>query len=225
MAAQIYTSMITYTMATWADAMYNFISQYDNRFSHTNNTYIIRFDNKFDIEFRADNGNSSGATVLDLEGNVISYYGRDGGYLTNQPVSLIVDTNFVCYKEPSWKWFWFKQDSEDYFSFMAAQSSDARARNYEIDNETTYTNSRKMSYFTQISTEEKKWRIPKNFNYGLVSPKIMYANSTVIVDESGNAKKIDVLKSCSTVALESNVTVNGKNYYAVGTNTLVEVEA
>lgn len=210
MAAQIHTGTITTAGSDAALKIYNFISQYDNRFEYVSGSNKIIFDDKFMVHF--DNSNNC-VNVKDMSDNLLSTYSNSKYTISNVPVIFITDTNFVMFKvSTTYAWYWVIQGNEDFFSFMYYPWY-----GYNVDS----TNAENK--FTRIQTQSKNCGIPQNFPYTVISPKIMFANNNVMLDTSGNAFKIDSLKACSTVALDSNVAVNGKNYYALGTNTLIEV--
>jgi hypothetical protein len=212
MAAHIYTGTITNTSSNFTSQIYNFISQYDNRFTFISADPSIQFSDKFKVSFQV---NTHDVVVYDLEGNTISTYsGRNNGF-TAAAVTFITSANFVSFRiAADQAWHWIIQGNEDFFSMMYRSWY-----GFDVDNTNQNT------YFTRISTAAKNCIVPKNFNYTVVAPKMMFANHTVMIDTSGYALKLDGLQACSTVPTFSTVTVNNKNYYAVGTNTLVEVEA
>jgi len=226
MAAHIYTGQVSYGQNEWADAMYNFIHQYDNRITKVDDT-ILQFSDKFKVNFRTTVSGQTAIPLLDMNGNQLTSYSRNSGANYTRSVTLIADTNFLCYKEETfYKWFWIMLDGENYFSFMFNSTGSDGSGNYEIDNEHYNNTAYNYGKFTKIEDSSvKNFRIPKNFPYSVISPKIMFSDTAVIINSSGEAKKINFLKTCSTVPLESNVAVNNKNYYAIGTNTLIEVEA
>lgn len=219
MAVHIHTGQVTYNYENQCIQQCAFINQYDNRITALNGQ-TLQFLDKFKI-VHVLNGFSDNVSIYDMEGNKIAGYGRDRNYDTQTwNVSLISTEKFICFTESTThRYIWIIDGNDIYFTFLCVATGAYGNGGIDLDCDSS------AGYFTKIGdTSVKNFRVPKNFPYSIVSPKIMFANTSVMINTSGETKIIDYFRSCSTVALGSNITVGGKNYYAVGTNTLIEVE-
>ena len=71
------------------------------------------------------------------------------------------------------------------------------------------------------SPENRYYTIKKHANFTLAGSAIVFISASIIGDNGGNFKVLSGVRSCSTTTFDTMVSVNHRNYYAIGTNTLV----
>ncbi len=196
---------------SWATALYNFISQYYNKLTVSDNT--LNFDNKFTISFSVANGRPN-ITLVRNDGTE-TYLG-DMGYWANAAqmanLTLIItdDVFYIKILRPT--------TSEGHGAFSWLMSGDtnfvgvSNAGNPTI--ETTYYNAE--------DSLKGEYTLGKVANYAVMPLKIVYSKLCPIVQTTGGeVLPINGLVSCSTISIYSSITFGGHTYYAIGTNTLI----
>lgn len=214
MATQVYDTEIylnSYDRTVMMNSFYNCFSRFDPRFTQESDTLYIVFDNrvKFDFEGRE-------LRYLDMNNNTIISAGEFAN--RNQTVQIkIVITEHSFYAEliPNYNY--------GYIFFIYEGSS-------TITYLALYLDSRKIidsgSYIYRFDStgllSVSGFSIVKICTTRLSSPYILFSTNCVVVTSTGTVGVLGDLRSCSTVTQYSTVTVNNKNYLAIGTNTLVE---
>jgi len=79
-------------------------------------------------------------------------------------------------------------------------------------------------YFTKIESEYGTLTVPKIFNYNAYPGTLDYSDYSVFVGASGRVGTTTVFKSCTNVTYLSSVSIGDKNYMAIGTNNLIEMD-
>lgn len=194
-----------------ADKIYAILQGIDpERFTHTPGTTVIRFDDILDITF----GYSRPYFMVDGRYTSISYESYSG--VRCNTLVLISDTIF---------YFLFRTNNEannPIGGFCVIQnhgvvylgvSVAGTSTNGQIDG-MTFTNK-------SVTPVNPYFAIKKHANFELRDQNIIYINTSIIGDSSGNFDTLDGLCSCSTVAFGTTIGVNHRNYYAIGSNTLI----
>lgn len=73
-------------------------------------------------------------------------------------------------------------------------------------------------------TTETSLTIARLFSYAAYPSTVDYSNLSVIVSSVGRVATTTLFKSCSTVTYLSTISLGSKNYLAIGTNTIIEIE-
>lgn len=73
-------------------------------------------------------------------------------------------------------------------------------------------------------TTETSLTIARLFPYAAYPSTVDYSNKSVIVSSVGRVATTTVFTSCSTVTYLSTISLGSKNYLAIGTNTIIEIE-
>ena len=244
------TEIITYSlnidiewttdMAVVADLVYRVLGAQDNRFTRSGN--VITVDNKFNMIFATYSKSSSyeqsariDVTPVRDTSNVLQTYwfqytqGMSGSAHPNRwDVKLIrTDNTFylevLAYKNSSiltmcgGLFYWYVNDkSENYFGAIGS----------DIDHSVIlpYTSwSIETMLISCIESNSSSYQIRKLANYKLNNFDLFFAPICVISDANGSfTNEIDFC-SCSNVTYRNTISTNNKNYYAVGTNTLIEL--
>ena len=194
-----------------ADRIYAIIYEHDpERFTHTTGTNIIRVEDTFDVAFgyasarltvdgrvtpvRWDSYSSFNGSVLLLISDTVFYF-------------LIRDTSAV--NNPIGGFCWIKNRGVNYLGVSVNDTG----TNGQLDG-MTFTNK-------SVTPTNPYYTIKKHAQFELRDQNIIYINTSVIADNSGNFDTLEGLCSCSTVAFGTMVGVNHRNYYAIGSNTLI----
>ena len=78
--------------------------------------------------------------------------------------------------------------------------------------------------FTKIGSEYSALTVPKLFSYAAYPGTLDYSDYSVFTGASGRIGATTVFKSCSNVTYLSSVSIDDKNYMAIGTNNIIEIE-
>ena len=185
-----------------ADSIYNILSKYDNRFTHTTGTTIINVDDIFDLTIT-----KSGSYYID--GKKVPF--EDG--ITYNVTTIITDTivsmSFLNRGSPHKQVAicWIKQGTKNYFGVSLDGTNKAPIEN--------------LSFRSIEEPNNTYYQILKHAQFSLVGSSIVFITSSVLSDGAGNFTVLNDLRSCSNVTFNTTVSVNHSNYYAMGTNTLV----
>ena len=190
-----------------ADAIFNIITKYDSRFSHTAGTDTIRVSG-FDIVFSYYN--TGGATRSRIDGRDFI---NSSGIVNYTTMLIITDTIFyLLFKTqnaantPVTGFSWIRENGINYFGVAAYNSSVGQIDSMNFTNKTNGG-----TYYT----------IKKHAQFSFNGQNILFIPTSIISDNGGNYQVLSGLRSCSNVTFNTMVSVNYSNYYAIGTNTLI----
>lgn len=215
MATQMYDTTIFLTSSdreAMLDNFYNCFSTYDTRFTQESGTKYLVFDNRIKIDVIA----GSSIRYLDMNDNVIITAGSfTNRYQTELVRIIITDHSFyatVC-KDSQWGYTFFIYESSATITYLALYLDTTRALDYS-------------SYIYRFDSNglltTSGFSIVKICSTQLSSPYILFSTTCAIITSAGSVGVLPDFRSCSLVTRYSTVTVNNKNYLAIGTNTLVE---
>lgn len=196
---------------SWATALYNFISQYYNKLTVSDNT--LNFDNKFTISISVVNGRPN-ITLVRNDGTETSLGNMDYWASVVQLANLtLIITDDVFYikiirattGEGHGAIIWLQSENTNFVGLSSATNPII---------ETTYYNAE--------DSLKGAYTLGKVANYAVMPLKIVYSKLCPIVQTTGGeVLPINGLLSCSTISLYSSITFGGHTYYAIGTNTLI----
>lgn len=203
--------------ANWASTIYSNISQYDSRLSVENE--VLKFGTKFGISISNASYPIGYIKYSDATSQSFSGANNAGYFPNNTKVDyqiLITDNLFylrLLKNKNSFGFQIFWVGTENYDVVCGIQGTKKAIDDSEY------------AIFYDVSSENKgnTYQVFKLANTTLTSPKILFANSTPFIGGGDNIVLIPNLLSSSTVANESTITINGVNYYAIGTNTLANI--
>lgn len=78
--------------------------------------------------------------------------------------------------------------------------------------------------FTKVGSEYSSLAVPKLFSYAAYPGTLDYSDYSVFTGASGRVGATTVFKSCSNVTYLSSVSIGDKNYMAIGTNNILEMD-
>lgn len=192
------------------DNIYQVISRYDNRFSHTSGTTVISVNN-IDINF----GNS-GTYNLTIDGRTtpITSGNTAETYATTYSVTIFISLTVFYFlfktnnssSTPVGGFCWIKDTDVNYIGVSVSGTS-----NGAID----------TMNFTNKTNNNIYYQLRRHAQFTLREPYILYAPISIMADNSGNYQSLTELKSCSTLPLGMTVSIDGNNYFAIGYNTLI----
>lgn len=182
--------------------------------SFSNNTITLNLEDKATISFSGD-GDYFRPINITYNGvtNSIS-----GGNLPKTPCDIIIaySDSFFYFKIASlagWSnqkgcaFFYESINDESYFGYIEG-TANASITDIQLkdSNNVIYSRPLMMNYTKEIGMID------------FIDHDLLVGAGITIIDDKG-------FIACSTITNNSVLTINGKNYYAMGTNTLVEVEA
>jgi len=196
--------------------LYNCFHQFDNRFTVESGTGYIVFNNmvKLDIIASSSTGNPTWRYLNPLDTAVVSSTQSFNGSYTAKIV--ITEHSFLCRASSSSSFVLFiyiKDNNTAYLSLSGNSTANLDA----------LTNIYRMN--TNGIGDVSGYGFQKICNVQLISPYVLFSTANVITTSGGNFALLDDFRSCSVVSPFSTVTINNKNYMAIGTNTLVEAPA
>lgn len=204
------------TPTTYADNFYNYISRYDDRLTHESGSTDITFDNKFTLRFPKSQSRFPIQLVYDNSTiNIASpgYWPNE----VNSDVILIINENLMYFyfdrvgytNEANGGFVWvIDENNKNLVGGISTISENVgnieRATFYDVDEQsiTPYN----LGYLF-------------NFQYG--NGKILYSDQTPIYFSEGYSARIPNLIPCTTMTAKNVITIDGNNYYTIGTNNLV----
>lgn len=214
----------TSTGENYAQCIYELFSAHDNRFTHEAGTDYILVDNKFKIQFFKGGWDHLGFRVLDLNDNIIFSRSTSAGGNNNIAMynaDLLCTTNFfyayvysATGTDNGFCFFWHTKNDKNFVGLTLPENGGVLTAGY-IENST----------IACIEDSSALFKFCKPSDYTLVSPKIAFSNIQLIYGNTGTFSIVDELKSCSLIPFKTTITINGKNYYAIGQNTLLEIES
>jgi len=218
-----------------ANMTYQMLSKYDNRFSYTAGTTTIIVNNKFNISVAAygrsqrfyvnlsisavDNPStvlSTGAYLYTTWNhrsggwNVTLYRTDDTYYLSIRPVDGTGENGQL-----GGVIYWhIDSQGHDYFGMLGNTDKTS----------TLYTSwSIESMNILCVDNGITNYQVKKLANYKLNNFDLFFAPMSILVSSTGDFSKLDSFCSCSNVTYRNTISTNNKNYYAVGTNTLIEL--
>ena len=194
-----------------ADRIYEILQGVDpERFTHTQGTAVIRFDDILDITF----GYSRPHFRVDGRDTPMTYESYSGTRYNT--LILISDTIF---------YFLFRTNNEannPVGGFCIIQNHGVVYLGVSVANTGTNGQLDGMAFTNKSANPVNPYyAIKKHANFELRDQNIIYINTSIIGDSSGNFDTLEGLCSCSTVAFGTTIGVNHRNYYAIGSNTLI----
>lgn len=212
------------TSADMADIFYDMYRKYTNICTHTSGTETIRIYNSFDLKFEVNYVGST-VNILDINSGttIKSLYYYMGG--VNGDTNGIFDTTIIsspnvfytCYRKQNTAWrmggeLSFMYDgSKHYISMLAGNSME----NWYIEADTS---------ILCWETQDPSYCVKKLANYKLSLRDLFLSNICIMSSSSGEFIQLPDFKSSSNVAFNTVISANNKNYYALGTNTLFEID-
>ena len=201
--------------------LYDSFHQFDNRFTVESGTGYIVFNNmvKLDIIAASSSGTPTWRYLNPLDTVVISSTLNFNGSYTARIV--ITEHGFLCratttsYSNANFILFFYIKDNNTAYINLSGNSG--------TNNIDSYSNTYRMN--TNGVGDVSGYGFQKICNVQLVSPYVLFSTANVITTSNGNFAVLDDFRSCSVVSPFSTVTINNKNYMAIGTNTLVEAPA
>ena len=156
----------------------------------------------------------NGQTVVSTSGNYRNFFVK--GVVSDKFIFLHTATNPY-------------QETDSYFclSFAWILDEDNNAFvGYKYDNsDVNYLEITRLT-FIKVSTGGSGYSIPKLITFSAGAGNIAYSSKAPIINSGAIAVYPKNLLSCSTVSRESTIALpNGKNYFTIGTNNMVELDA
>jgi len=215
------------TAAQTADKFYTMFSRYTDIFTHESGTDTIRIYNEYDITFRV----SSGGTYIDIlnpdtQTAIASYGFKMGGTgLYEKGIYdvyiLVSSTLFYCR--------YYRRDTTDYRGgVMCFITTNDNHYISMMPGTSTYDRSawtiESNSAIICLEERDTNYAVKKLAEYNLSVSDLFFSEINLIVSTIGNFSQVTDFCSCSNVTYNQSLNVNNKTYFAIGTNTLVEIE-
>lgn len=211
----------TSTPENYAKCIYDLFSEFDSRFSYTEGNDYITVDNKFKIKFYKGGWDHLGFQILNINDTVIfSRSTSVGGNIGIATYNVdIIATNDLFYafvysstgSDNGFVFFWHTKNDKNFVGLTLPDNGGPLSAGY-IENSTIAC--------VEDSSANFKFMTPTT--YTLSSPKLLFSDIQAIYGDTGTYSVVDEFKSCSLVNFRSTVSTGGKNYYAIGKNTLIE---
>lgn len=221
------------TISSWNETyvgnmLYNIIGKHDERFSFTSGSDHIRVNDSFNLTFdrTAVNWNRFANLYVKNSDGTSTVQSCSFQYLTDNTnagtwnVRLIRDTHlyyveFVGSNGPAsfgGVFFWANYNNKNYVGAMGSS----------LTYSTRYIESMTIG---GVETEITTYSIKKIANYSLGLSNLFFTPLTVLLSSTGTYDTIEGLYSTSNLTYKNTISTNNKNYYALGTNTVIEIDS
>lgn len=239
------TEVISYTVpdmmgwsqdpVTAANMTYQILGKYDSRFSYTSGSTTIVVDDEFNLS-------------ISTGGSSYRYYITISLATVESPSTTLATWNYLYttwnHLSGGFEISLYRTSDTYYLSLLARDQSgdnsqiggvfylhiDSHGRHYfgMLGNNSSGT----TQYTTWgietmgvicADTGVSGYQVKKLADYKLNNFDLFFAPMSILVDDAGDAVKLDSFCSCSNVTYRNTISTNNKNYYAVGTNTLLEL--
>lgn len=221
--------VIYHTKSVWIDvrsgaavcqAIYDFVSLYTNKVSYTSGDTKLKFNDRF--YFSIPNGIENRVhmyliredeTSVDL-GNIFGYW-----VYNNSPMQMtlkIVGPVFILkivrenYSGDCGSIYWIDNGDNDFFTAIQYGTT------MSIDVGT---------YYDARTVEPTLYSLKTLMPFGMTFQKIAYTSYSYISNSDNILIQLNDIYSCSTITRDSLITISGQNYYAIGANFLIQVDA
>lgn len=224
MATQIYNDTLSLNASSKAYTntnVYNLFSRYSNKFTYDSTNNVVVYDNRFKFSF-CDGGASYNGYIrvysMDLATNYITIQNINGSATVNVKI-VITEHSFVFYT--------MNNTGSSYGPFCFAIYNKSASNCYVGVSPHSYPSVDAITNFVNINTlaPVANYSIQRITNNPLNSPYVLFSTTSALVSVGGTFEILEDFRSCSNVDNLSTVSINSKNYLAVGTNTLVEAPA
>lgn len=223
MATQIYNDVITLYASNKASTntnVYNLFSRYSNKFTYDSDNNVVVYNNLLKFSF-SDGGSWSGGHLRIYSMDLSTTYSDIQEYRDSQTlnVTLVVTEHSFTFFQPS--------STYQYGPFCVAFYSKSATNSYagispngslNIDSISTFVNANTLAPVANYAIQRITTRT-------LNSPYVLFSTTNALVSSAGNFEILEDFRSCSNVSTLSTISINNKNYFALGTNTLVEAPA
>lgn len=213
----------TSTPENYAKCIYDLFSAHDNRFSYSEGDDYITVDNKFKIKFYKGGWDHLGFQILNLNDTVIFSRSTSAGGNINVAIynADIISTPdfFYAYvysstgSDQGFVFFWHTKNNKNFVGLTLPENGGPLTNGY-LENST----------IACIEDSSANFKFVSPTTYAISSPELVFSDIQIIYGDTGTYSIVDELKSCSHVNFKSTISTGGKNYYAIGQNTLIEVE-
>ena len=208
------TGEFYFEKSTWASRMYNVIHPHTDEVTLVNNN--LRFYDRFSISI-ANNVNPAATLIYDGSSGTQSLSGM--GYWTGDGTCVytlaVTDNVFYFY---GWRKGYPAQGT---FIIVCLKDEDKYFAGCYGGQSESFANMNGITLYDAINTGRGPYTIRQIANFSLASPKIAYTDKLLFANSSNDAEVHSGLLSSSSVTLKSTITIDGKNYYAVGGNILL----
>ena len=201
-------------------AFYDFASLYTDKLSYVSGESRILFNNRFYFSLPNGFGTSGNkgyliredASQVDL-GN-FGYWasGTQQVQMTLKIVGPVFIIRFVRVSTPNEGYgtlYWINNGDYEFFTLI-------RSNTLSID---------VGSYYDARINNLQKYSVKTLIPFTLPPQKIAYTDYAYISNSDNILIRLDDTYSCSTIARDSVITISGQNYYAIGANFLIQVNA
>lgn len=198
-----------------ADAIYDFISEYTDKISHESGTDILTFNNRFSIRTAKLDGSDNTNFYL-IRGDATEVNLGNFGYwvYNNSNVKMflkILGNIFILklvresYPSEGYGVFaWIESDTSDFITPII------RTNAMSIDIGTYYN--------ALLSAPNQNYSLKQMFSFSVDSQKLLFTDIAYISNSDNILIPIQNIYSCSTLTRDVVITMNGRNYYAIGAN-------
>lgn len=212
----------------YTEKIFGVFSRHSDKFTSTSGSNIIRVNNQFDIRITRG-GNTGTQVTFNILNPIDSSTIRTqtawmGGNASGTYDAYILKTNniFYCrfYRQNTTAnqgcvFCWIQSNNKNYVSITPSSLYSTPRSQWNIEGDTA---------LVCIEEADTSYRIRKIADYSLGIRSLFFTPVNVLSSSNGVFTTVEDFNSCSNVTYPSVVSVNNKNYYTVGTNTLIELE-
>ena len=199
----------------WGASIYAYLSQYLDGLSYDTETYKIDFWGIFKIRVTRD-GSTTRLYMTTSDGSEVSLGGAND-------VTTWVNWTFTLVKTDNFLYFRMQHPWNNGGCYELVWANDGA--NYVGGNATgsiglTFYDS---AIYKMPSTQSPYYPV-KLLNFTTVSSKLAFSEIAIAITEGNQSFMLQDLCSCSNISKGSVVTIQGDNYVALDTNTLIMLD-
>lgn len=200
-------------------AIYDFVSPYTNKVSYVSGETQIKFNDRFYLNIPNGFGSYGRGYLIREDASQLDL-GNFGYWATgNQQVQMALKIagpvfiiRFVRASNPTEGYgtlYWISESDYEFFTMI-------RSNTLSIDVGSYYD-----ARVNNLQTYSLKTLMP----FGVTPQKIAYTSYAYISNSDNILIRLNDIYSCSTITRDSLITIFGQNYYAIGANFLIQVDA
>lgn len=210
--------------STQAEDAYNYLHQYDSKFTLDTTNWTIGYDDKFKIYCGEDTGYQRPKWSLICSDNNETQYNTQ----TNNP------TTSYWFEGDYKKSIFIKNKSLIYFaetkqnaSFSDSGVGFIYVKTKDNKHYATTLNPRNQSvndltFYNVITGEPIEFQLIPFVSFAMPSEKVLFSKQCIILSQdTGYCSFVNDLRTCSNLTVDTVITITGRNYYVLGTNLLV----
>lgn len=203
-----------------AESLYNYISLYDDRFVLDSENDQLVVNNKFKVKVVLNQYSRPAFQIICNDEDHTAYTGGSGTSgswsVSSVGVELIISDNLFYFR------MWMNASQYVGFCWLIDENGVDFASPSICP---TIINIEGCNFYNTVTGLPTVYKISPFINFAIPENQLLYTDESVLLSSTnGDLTIIPNTLSCSTLTRNQVITMRGKNYLAVGINTLILIE-